>query len=182
MNLGTEKQGHFRKCSCLITFHSIDTRLCIKYRTGDRKLCLVCIYRIHMTKDSAALWSCYAVLITSIKFFDGTRWDQLIGAISLKKNWNNRTDLCERGREVSGSQWIYSLFASQETRTSLIKCDVQTVCSVVLWCCARVFLVVVLLNKQPVTKLLQQIVSCSLPIKHTNYFGCRSCSVSGFAR
>ena len=66
----------------------------------------------------------------------------------VEKNRNNRTDLCERGREVSGSQWIYSLFASQETRTSLLKCDVQTVCSVVLWCCARVFLVVVLLNSQ----------------------------------
>lgn len=47
-----------------------------------------------------------------------------------------------------------------------------TVWSVVV-CCKRV----VWSEKQPVSELMQLIVSCSFPVKHTNLFGC---SVSGF--
>ena len=39
-----------------------------------------------------------------------------------------------------------------------------------------VFLAVGLKDKQPVVELMQQIVSCSFPVKHTDLFGC---SVSG---
>lgn len=89
----------------MITFHSIDTRLCIKYRTGDRKLCLVCIYCIHMTKDSTALWPWYAVLVTTITFFDGTRCN-----LSVEKNRNNLTDFCGpvnllESQRGEGGQW-----------------------------------------------------------------------------